>query len=122
MSTSFFPAAALVLVLVVGACATTGSHLDGDIETRSGFATLVIENDNPSTVTVYALRNGSRQRIGTVTGLSSQQFTIRRNMLGTDGELRVGVDPVGSSRLYTAQPILVTEGDTIELTVSSFLR
>lgn len=116
------PSLAAILLMIaaagVGGCASA----EGEAGGRSPFATLIIENDSPSTVNVYALRSGTRQRIGTVSGLSTQEFPLRQDHLGPGRELRVGVDPVGSSRLYTSDRIVVNEGDVIEMNVSSFLR
>lgn len=112
----------LILVLFIGACGSGSTAVSGDRDARAGYATLIIENDSPSAVTVYALRDGGRQRIGTIPGLSTERISIRRILLTPGGELRVAVDPIGSSRVYTAQPILVNEGDVLEMTVSSFVR
>lgn len=113
--------AALLLLPLTAACASGGE--DGyDAGPLGHYATLIVENDNTSNVTVYALRSGTRQRMGTVTGLSTERLEIRRTMLSGAGELNVGIDPLGSNRMYTAYPIYVSEGDVIEVTVSSFLR
>lgn len=113
--------AALLLLPLAAACAS-GEEEGYDAAPRGHYATLIVENDNTSNVTVYALRSGTRHRIGTVTGLSTESFPIRRTMLSGGGELNVGIDPLGSNRMYTAYPIYVSEGDVIEVTVSSFLR
>lgn len=112
-----FAALATILILVA-ACASGGENEGPQIP----FATLVVENDNTSTVTVYAVRGGTRQRMGTVTGLATERFEIRRSMLTGGGELSVAIDPLGSRRVYRAMPIFVNQGDVIEVTVSSFLR
>jgi hypothetical protein len=111
---------ALLVVALVAACASrdAGSGADG----QPGYATLVIENDNTSTVTVYALRAGTRQRLGSIIGLSRETFTIRRTNLDPGGELRVLVDPLGSFRTFVSHPVQVAEGDVIEMRVNSFLR
>lgn len=113
--------AALLLLPLAAACAS-GEEDPYDAAPRGHYATLVVENDNTSNVTVYALRSGTRQRVGTVTGLSTESFSIRRTMLNVGGELNVGIDPLGSNQMYTAYPIYVREGDVIEVSVSSFLR
>lgn len=113
--------AALLLLPLTAACASGGE--DGyDAGPRGHYATLIVENDNTSNVTVYALRSGSRQRMGSVNGLSTASFQIRRTMLSGGGELNVGIHPLGSNRMYTAYPIYVDESDVIEVRVSSFLR
>lgn len=113
-----------VALLLAAACAS--AEQEGiDWETgpeRTDYAALVVENDNTSTVTVYAVRSGTRQRIGTLPGLRTERFEIRRSMLSGGGELRIAVSLLGSTRVYTGQPIYINEGDVLEVTISSFLR
>lgn len=106
---------ALLAALFLGGCASAGGA-------EPPYATVVVENDNTATVNIYAVRNGSRFRLGTVTGLATQEFQLRRHMLGSAGDLRLVIDPIGSQRNYPTQSIIVDEGDVIELRVSSFLR
>ncbi len=115
-------ALAALAVLPLGVACASGGEDGYDARPPGQYATLVVENDNTSNVTIYALRSGTRQRLGTVTGLSTERLEIRRTMLSGGGELNVGIDLFGSNRMYTAQPIFVDEGDVIEVTVSSFLR
>lgn len=107
---------ALLAALFLGGCASAGGGPEPP------YATVVVENDNIATVNIYAVRNGSRFRLGTVTGLATQEFELRRHMLGSAGDLRLVIDPIGSQRNYLTQSSIVNEGDVIELRVSSFLR
>ena len=119
-ATRFFrPAtlAGLVLVLAgLGGCAAMG--------TVSGepYATIIVENDATMTVNIYALRQGTRLRLGQITGLKQREFPLRRSMVGGGGQLQLLIDPVGSPQNYPSQSILINEGDVIELQVSSFIR
>ena len=101
----------------LGACAsTTRAPASGP------FAELVIQNDNSRIVTVYAVRGGTRMRLGTISGVSTATFALRRDMLESDGRLRVLVEPLGSTNRYFSDPIFVDEGETVELVVSSLVR
>jgi hypothetical protein len=104
----------LILILAPG-CATLG-------DPPGPVGTLVVENDNPMQVNIFAARNGMRIRVGTVTGVSTQEFDLRQDMLTGAGELRLLIEPVGSTRTYPATPITVRQGDVIELRVSSVIR
>ena len=107
----------LATLLVVGGCASMGG---GGGEP---YATLVIENDGTSTVTVYALRSGgTRMRIGQVTGLGRGEFGIRQYMVGGTSQLQLLIDPMGSRQSYPTQSIYIREGDVVRLVVSSFIR
>lgn len=109
--------ALLITVVALGACASTGN---GDSEP---YATVTIENDGTATVTVYTLRSGgTRMRLGQVTGLSTAEFPVRRNMVTGTHELQLLIDPVGSPQTYPTRSIPISEGDHVRLVVSSFIR
>lgn len=107
---------AVMSIVVLSACAIR----DGG--PAEPYATVMINNDSPLQVTVHAVRNGSRVRVGTVPGVTVQSFPIRTDMLGAGNQLRMVIDPVGSRLTYPSTPISVSRGDTIELRVSSLIR
>ena len=110
----------ILLLVGIGGCASTGG---GGADGADGaFATLVIENDNPRIVNVTALRGGTRYRLGTVSALSTQELEIDRHMIDSTGQLQLLIQPLGSGNVYRGQPILVSEGDVIELSVSTMIR
>lgn len=112
-------------LVVLGACAGSAPREGAEPEAAApdnAYATVVIENDATRIVTVYAVRSGTRMRLGTVAGISSKEFPIRRNMLDTSGELQLMVDPLGSQERYYSDAIVVDAGDVIELRVSSLIR
>jgi hypothetical protein len=96
------------------ACATLGA--------AEPMATLVVDNDNPMQVNIHAVRDGTRIRVGTVPGVSTREFDLRRDMLSPAGELRLVIDPIGSPRSYPAEPIVVRDGDVIEIRVGAIIR
>jgi hypothetical protein len=106
----------VLLIVLLSACATPGTP------GPEPFATLVIENDSPMDVNIHAVRHQSRFRVGTVSGVSTREFPIRDNMLSPGGELHLVIDPIGSPRTYSAHPIVVLRGDTIELRVGAVIR
>lgn len=109
--------ALLVSTIVLAGCAAMGTP---DMEP---YAMLEVENDGTSTVTIYAIREGgTRMRLGQLTGLSRDEFPLRRHMVGGTGRLQLLIDPVGTQRTFPSQSILINEGDVIRLRVSSFIR
>lgn len=113
---------AVLAGLLALATATSACALLRSTPAEAALATLVIENDASLTVTAYAVRQGTRFRLGTVPGLTTREFEVRRHMLESAGLLRVMVDPIGSTRRYVSQSIMVNEGDVIELQVSGMIR
>jgi hypothetical protein len=108
------------LVLSIGALAgcgrasegPTGDALGGDpaVETLD----VTVENQNFNDATITALwEGGSRERLGSVTGLTTQTFTVepRSSAVRFEIDFLAGGDFVGE--LIAANP-----GDHIELTLS----
>lgn len=90
-------------------------------QTDSGAAraetAVHVRNNNFSDVTVYLLDDGARVRLGTVTGLSSRTLMVAPHIVRGPRELRFLIDPMGGGRAWTSDPILVTPGDIVELTI-----
>jgi hypothetical protein len=108
------PLGVLLVVLLAG-CAPLGGAAEP-------YATLVIDNDSAMNVNIHAVRHGSRLRIGMVPGVSTRDFPIRADMLGPGGQLDLVIDPIGSRTTYSAMPINVNRGDTIQLRVGAVIR
>ena len=110
--------AMMALLTGTGACATGGSRPNAS-RLPSSYAVTVV-NDNWLDAVVYAVRGSARVRLGVVGGLGTTNLRIPATLI-TDGTVRMLVDPIGSTRTYTSDSIVVTPGQRIELTVSSNL-
>lgn len=84
--------------------------------------TLSVTNHNFLDVVVYVLHDGQRTRVGTVTGSSTQVFTLPRRLLGQGGEIQLYGDPIGSEDYALTELLLVHPGQYIEWTLESNLR
>lgn len=104
----------LLLSLVSGLLAGCGST-----RARTEDAVrLIVENQRPQMVTIYAVRHSSRQRLGMVAGHASETFRLRPRMIGPGGELRLAIDPLGDSRQRFTRVVYVRAGDTVQLRLS----
>ena len=82
----------LLLALANGGCAGRSKPSLGKEPPR---ATVHVANNNFADVTVYVLQSGMRWRLGTVSGLSRQQFRMPR--LAYDaGDLHLLADPAAA--------------------------
>ena len=83
---------------------------------------LRVTNHNFLDVTVYALHNGQRTRVGTVTGSSSQVFYLPARLLGLGREIQLLGDPIGSTDFALTETLMVQPGQYIEWTLETDLR
>ena len=108
---------AIVLMAAVAGCGRASEGPAGDALGADAAATetldVTIENQNFNDATITALwEGGSRERLGSVTGLTTQTFTVepRSAAVRFEVDFLAGADFVGD--LIAANP-----GDHIELTL-----
>lgn len=113
-----FSTAALLFGLIV----TTGcAHATRSAQNERTFcakstATLYVQNDNWLDVVVYAVRGGSRFRLGQVSSVQAAVFELPSVALGASSGLYVLVDPVGAvsaERMFATDDIMIAPGHTI---------
>ena len=111
--------AVLALALVATGCASGGREIGDGGDAGYGEraepqeAQLTAENQNFSDATIYAVWDaGNRQRLGMVTGLTSQTFEL--DLKGS--ELRLQVDFIAGGE-FTSERIFVNPGDHVHITI-----
>ncbi|HET9986625.1 MAG TPA: hypothetical protein VFQ38_23815 [Longimicrobiales bacterium] len=117
-------AAALVVGLGLGGCAGAagaGVAEDALAASQAGVVRVRVENHNWLDVNVYAVHNGTRYRLGTVTSMTGHTFQLPISMLAQTGEFRLLVDPIGSSEVFLTEPLLVSPGQQIDWSVENHL-
>ena len=111
------------LVIAMMACGGVATHGDQDVTPSARVdrpVLITVRNDNWLDVNVYRVRSGAQFRLGTVSALGVSTFVVREGLAGADG-LRLRIDPVGSSSVFTTDPILVAPGQHVELNVADRL-
>jgi hypothetical protein len=84
---------------------------------------VTVVNRNWLDVRVYAVtRSGDYDRLGTVTSMTSQRFTLPLRMTAANSELRLVARTIGANRSVTTEPILVSAGEEVELWVENSIR
>lgn len=107
----------LAAAMLAGGCAHASSTR-GDVgleETavEDGRTRIRVTNNNWSDMTIYLVRSGSQQRLGTVTSQTTHTFTIAAHLL-TSSRVHLMADPIGSSKLVRSAPLLLAAGQTAE--------
>jgi hypothetical protein len=101
----------LVLLIAAGCASRTRT------QTPAGPTILEVENQTTLDMSVYVLRNGTRERLGSVTAKMTQWFTIPERLLFGLTALRFQTDPVGGGADPVTHEITVIPGDTIVLRI-----
>lgn len=104
-----------LLLLGLAAC--------GGFSSGSGGADVreptVVEVNNQSflDMTVFAVRNSQRVRLGNAGGNTKTRLTVPPHLVSGLTPVRFIADPIGSNRASVSQEILVAPGDTVVLTI-----
>ena len=116
-----FMAGALLLLLgsALTACNTTAPQ-EAVPEVES--FTVRLYNSNPLDVTVYALYNGSRYRLGQLGTTQTERFTLPPDLVVVSPLIRLEADPIGSAVIIFIDEFVVVPGEEIALTVPSYNR
>lgn len=80
-----------------------------------------VQNHNWEDVVIYAVRNSTRSRLGQVTSMSTVSFVIPRAFMGTGSDIRLLADPIGSSRTFLTDALLLSPGVQIDLYIENHL-
>jgi hypothetical protein len=110
-------ATVVAMLATVTACsrATRNARNDegGPLTTR-----VHVENRAFLDMTVYVIGDdGNRQRLGTVTGNTDQEFVIPEYIIGPANTVRFLVEPIGSNRAPISDSLPVQPGQTVTLTI-----
>jgi hypothetical protein len=118
--------AALYAAIGLAGCASGRSLETKGVEDAqpapSGDASVMVHNNNWADVDVYAVRDGTRTRLGSVTTAGSARFALPGALLAGASRFQLLVDPIGSRVGYVTQPLLVGPGQRIDLNVENNLN
>jgi predicted acyl esterase len=109
----------LALALLVAA---VGCVKHSIIPDEPDTITISVSNNNPLDVTVYAVNQSMRVRLGTVNTATTQRFTVFLHQVSPTGDLQLLADPVGSRRTLTSETIHVSSGQAVEWVLQADLR
>jgi hypothetical protein len=113
----------LALCLVV-AHAIVGCHsasLPDPAPSPEPTVDLQVQNHHWRDLTLYAIHDGQRSRIGTVTAVSTAVFTLPAHLLAANGEMRFVADAIGSQDTVTTERLIVRPGQRVGWTLESDL-
>ena len=117
--TAVSASAAVMLALASVGCASARGSAAQQAIAESERPTVTVTNNHWLDVAVYVLRGSSRYRVATVGGASTGTFRLTGDEGSGARPVRLMADPIGSSRPYVTEPIVVSPGQHIELRVAT---
>lgn len=113
-------AAALIAALLNAACFASRQKDENSGPAPNNELIVSVQNNNWRDVTIYAVQNGRRVRLGTVSSHERAVLTLPA-AFGGAGSLRLLLDPIGGNA-YLTEPIALRPGDMLDLVIENNLR
>ncbi|MEX2570841.1 MAG: hypothetical protein WD737_06010 [Gemmatimonadota bacterium] len=111
--------------LVATACASSNpsgmATADGPQPPAEAKTTIEVSNHNWSDMVVYAVRHGTRMRLGMVTSMNSKRFPVPRHLNTGAGSVELHAEAIGSAEAFRTGPINVNPGQRVELKLENQL-
>ena len=82
---------------------------------------IKVVNRNWMDMRIYAVVDGRRIRLGTVSGFTTEKLKLRRNLVGPTADLELQAVPIGHRTLSHIARIVAFRGDQLEFRVESSL-
>ena len=110
---------ALFAAVIPSACATNRVSDQQTLGDGMVARSVTVRNDNWLDVVIYAVRGSARFRVGTVGGSSTQTFRLPAQAISGGSEVQILADPIGATRGYVTDPVVLGPGQRLELQVGS---
>lgn len=110
------------LVLVaIPACGLLSSRSDQNYDPGSAEISVEVESHHWSDIVIYLMNGSQSQRLGTVSGVSTNTFVFPYRQIQSGGKLRLRAYPVGGQGSFTSEDVLLQPGQWIKWTLESDL-
>jgi hypothetical protein len=106
----------LALAVLLSGCHSNRVPRNGD--DRPARTTLTVENQDFYDMTVYAVVNGQRDRLGIAPGNHTTELTVPAYLLNGVAQLRFVCDPIGGGRTPVSEEINVSPGDQLMMIIN----
>ena len=120
-SLAIVPLAAFIALGSVSCASGTGSTtLPNAVPEVPAYATLRVQSQHWSDLIVYAVQDGVRTRLGTVTASSTATFIIPRALTASGKQIQLEGTPVGQrSSVIRLEPVTLQPGMNAHWTVNT---
>ena len=83
---------------------------------------LEVENHHWNDVVVYLMNGNQSQRLGMVTGVSTDRFVFPYRQIATGGRLRLRAHPIGGQGSFTSEDVSIQPGQSVKWILESDLK
>lgn len=101
------------VTVLAGGCAYGHTTMD-DAAMADDRTEVRVTNNNWSDMTIYLLRAGTRQRLGTVTSQMTHTFVVPSHLISSSSQVYLMADPIGSRHAFRSAPVILNPGQTAE--------
>jgi len=108
-----------LLLAALAACSATPEAGAGPAPASE--VRVEVANNSRRDVAVYAVRSGSRTRLGTATSGATGRFVVRNVRQAALSDFRLAVETIGSDERFTTERVLVNPGQTVTLEIGDLL-
>jgi hypothetical protein len=112
--------AAVALAAVTAGCHSRSSS-DHPAPDPNAPVPVEVESHYWGDVVIYLVTGSAKQRLGTVTAMSTATFTFRYGRLSPGGSTRLFAYPIAGARGLTSEPLNVQPGQSISWTLENDL-
>jgi hypothetical protein len=111
-----------MLVLASGCRRQGAEQPDREMVYRAeSVLTVRIVNHSQVDAVIYLVHDGTRDRLGTVTAVTSASFRVRSQVLG-GGDFVLLADPIGSRRTASTEQLFASQGVLFTWTLETDFR
>ena len=83
---------------------------------------LEVENHHWNDVVVYLMNGNQSQRLGMVTGVSTDRFVFPYRQIATSGRLRLRAHPIGGQGSFSSEDVSIQPGQSVKWILESDLK
>jgi hypothetical protein len=110
-------ARSLVLALAAASLGCSTGRAPRNADDGPVRTTIDVQNQDFNDMTVYAVTNGSRTRLGIAAGNTTTVLTIPDYLLNGTTFLRFVADPIGGNRTPVSEEVDVSAGDQLVMVI-----
>jgi len=121
ISTARHAALAIAAATLMTAC-SNATYPTREAARQNAPTQVLVRNHNWMDMTVYAIKNSQRVRIGQVTSNATARFSLPRGIDASSGAIQLEADPVGSNESFVSQPITVEQGTVLNWTIENHIQ